>query len=116
MSDIREFLNRTIDLDKIMPNVVVMFKGISLTVNRFGEPQPAVWLSCDHITVRTLDSDNKIKEEKRVRDLIDCAFSTAEERDDFYIEMIRKWKNISGPKTDMPGLEISKNGLDYKLH
>lgn len=116
MPNIREFTNRAIDLDKIIPNVVVIFKGVALIPGKNGQPQPAVWLSCDHVIVRTMDKDNKINEEKRVRDLIDCAFDTVTERDDFYNEILRDWKGVVGRDEQMPELMNNKDTIDYKVH
>jgi len=114
---IKEFSNRAIDLDKIMPNVSIIFKGVSLMPDEFGRPKPAIWLSCDDIIVRTIGRDNKIEKERRVRDLIDCAFETYEERDDYYEEILKTWKNVVGMGNESLPLEKTENnGIGIKVH
>jgi hypothetical protein len=111
MSDVKEFVNRAIDLDEVMPNAIILFKGTALGK----EALPAVWISCKDVHVRYPD-----KEPVKVRDLIDCAFFNIEERDEFYNYCLNKWKHIQGIEEAIP-LEMTNNeilgkSLDIKLH
>lgn len=86
-----ECLNRSIDLDKILPHTESILKGISQWKSNTKDINNyyAVWFSCSDVAIRQHG-----KSTIRVRDLIDCAFETEEDRDNFFNIIMLKWKHL----------------------